>query len=329
MTHPMFELLRMLDDAGMNVFVPAETICNKLGITRTTVWKFVNVLRTLGYSIEASPKQGYALKKRSRSLYPYEIKRYLTTKVVGQEMHHFSQVQSTNALARQMIKEVGDEIQPGTVLISETQNNGYGRMNRSWSSPEGGIWATIFLKPKLEVSESFVIMAAASIALAKTMKYECALSALINWPNDVYICDKKVAGTTLEVSAKNGIIDYCLVGIGVDANISVEKSFPELEDEVTSLSDELGQDIDRSKFFARFLAEFERRYQTILKGETAAILSEWRSLSNTLHRRVQIRTLHEGFEGEAMDITESGALIVHRDDGDVEQVIAGDCDIIE
>jgi len=329
MNHPMFQLLRMLDDAGMNTYVSAADLSEKLGMSRVTVWKDVNILRSSGYVIDASAKKGYALKKRTLQLLPYEIKRYLTTKVVGQEMHHFTQVQSTNALARQMISEVGDEVQPGTVLIAEKQNNGYGRMNRSWSSPEGGIWATIVLKPKLRTDESFVIMAAASIALAKTMKYECGLSALIGWPNDLYICDRKVAGTTLEVSATNGNIEYCLVGIGVDANLNVAKSFPELANEVTSLSDEMGQDIERAKFFARFLIEFERRYQNILKGQTAAILKEWRSLSNTLHRRVRIRTLHEGYDGVAMDITEDGALLVHRDDGDVEQVIAGDCDILE
>jgi len=329
MNGPVFELLRMLDDAGMNVYVPAEKICDKLELSRTTVWKIVNILRSYGYTIDASSKEGYALKKRSIYLFPYEIKRYLETKVIGKDMHHFSRVQSTNALARQMIKEVGDEVQPGTVLISEIQEKGYGRMNRPWSSPVGGIWATIFLKPKIEVNQSFIIMAAASIALAKTMKYECGLSAQINWPNDVSICDKKVAGTTLEFTTKNGIIDYCFLGVGVDANINVNKEFPESTEDITSLSDELGQDIDRSEFFARFLREFERRYQIILKGENSAILKEWKSLSNTLHRRVRIWNINEGFEGEAMDITENGALIVHRDDGDVEQVIAGDCEIIE
>ena len=63
----------------------------------------------------------------------------------------------------------------------------------------------------------------------------------------------------------------------------------------------------------------------ILKGETEPLFREWRSLSHTLHRRVRIRTLHEGFDGEAIDIDERGALLVHRDDGDVERVIAGDC----
>jgi BirA family biotin operon repressor/biotin-[acetyl-CoA-carboxylase] ligase len=325
MTHPIFDLLRLLDEAGMNNPVPAEVLAEKLNISRTTLWKYVNLLREVGYVIEASPKTGYALRKRTWLLLPYEVKRHLKTKSIGQEMHHFEEVSSTNALARQMMREVGCEVQPGTVLIAEQQTGGIGRLNRVWMSPEGGIWATIVVKPDIDVENTFVIMAAASLALAKAIRHEFGLSALIQWPNDVFIGDKKVAGTTLELSADKGRIRYCLIGIGVDVNLSVEKSMPSLSNIVTSLSDELGHEVERAKFFAVFLKEFERRYAMILKGETEPLLREWRSLSHTLHRSVRIRTLHEGFDGEAIDIDERGALLVHRDDGDVERVIAGDC----
>ena len=152
-------------------------------------------------------------------------------------MHHFEEVSSTNALARQMMREVGCEVQPGTVLIAEQQTGGIGRLNRVWMSPEGAIWATIVVKPDIDVENTFVIMAAASLALAKAIRHEFGLSALIQWPNDVFIGDKKVAGTTLELSADKGRIRYCLIGIGVDVNLSVEKSMPSLSDIVKSLSD--------------------------------------------------------------------------------------------
>ena len=329
MTHPAFAVLRILDEAGIGTPVSGQTISEKLNITRTAVWKYVNLLREVGYVIDASSKTGYCLRKRTWMLLPYELRRYLDTKVIGQEMHHFGEVPSTNALARQMMHEVGCEVQSGTVLIAEQQSGGSGRLNRAWLSPEGGIWATIVLMPKTTVETSFVIMAAVSIALVKAIRKECGLSALIRWPNEVFIADKKVAGTTLELSASNGVIRYCLAGIGVDVNIPIQKSMPNIANIATSISDELGHEIDRAPLFAIFLKEFERRYQMILKGETESILREWRSLSNTLHRRVRIRTVREGFDGEAMDIEENGALLVHRDNGDVEEVIAGDCIVLK
>jgi BirA family biotin operon repressor/biotin-[acetyl-CoA-carboxylase] ligase len=201
-------------------------------------------------------------------------------------------------------------------------------MNRVWMSPAGGIWATIVVMPKLHVDQTFLIMMASSISLARAIRHEFELSALIQWPNDVFIGDKKVAGTTMELTADEDIIRYCLVGIGVDVNVSVEKVMPNLSNFVTSLSDELGHDVDRAQFFAVFLKEFERRYEMILKGEKESLFREWRSLSRTLHRRVRVRTIRESFEGEALDVDEHGALIIHKDNGEVERVIAGDCYLI-
>ncbi|HJJ29921.1 MAG TPA: biotin--[acetyl-CoA-carboxylase] ligase [Methanocorpusculum sp.] len=328
MTHVIFDLLQILDEAGIDQPVAGTLISERLEISCTGIWKYVNLLRELGYVIDASDKTGYTLRKRTRLLLPYEVRRHLKTKVIGREMHHYEQVPSTNALARQMMHEIGDEVQPGTVLVAEIQTGGLGRMNRVWMSPEGGIWATIVVMPKLQVDQTFVIMTAASISLARAIRREFGLSALIQWPNDVFIGDKKVAGTTLELSADEDIIKYCLIGIGVDVNVSIEKVMPNISHLVTSISDELGHDVDRALFFAVFLKEFERRYQMILKGETESLFREWRSLSRTLHRRVRVRTIRESFEGEALEVDEYGALLIHKDNGEVERVIAGDCYLI-
>lgn len=329
MTNIIFDLLRILDEAGIGVPVELSVITEKLGISSTSVWKYVNMLRDLGYVIESSPKTGYTLKKHTWLLLPYEVKKYLNTKYIGRAMHHFDQVPSTNTLSRKMMSEVGSsDVASGTVLIAEHQTGGIGRMNRIWMSPEGGIWATIVLSPKLSIDNTFLIMAAASLSLAKYIRREYGLSALIQWPNDVFIGDKKVAGITLELSTDGDMIKYCLVGIGVDVNVNVEKVMPDMADRVTSLSDELGHDVERAKFFAEFLNKFERRYNMILKGEIEPLFLEWKSLSHTLHRRVRIRTIREGFEGEAIDIDDHGALIIHKDNGEIERVIAGDCYLI-
>ncbi|HJJ47364.1 MAG TPA: biotin--[acetyl-CoA-carboxylase] ligase [Methanocorpusculum sp.] len=328
MTNTIFDLLRILDEAGMGNPVGGNVISERLGVSRTTVWKYVNLLREMGYVIDASPKTGYVLKKRSWLLLPYEIKRFLETREIGFDMHHFSQVMSTNTLARQLMSEVGCEVQSGTVLVAEHQTGGSGRMHRMWESPEGGIWSTIVLKPKVCVDQAFLIMVAAALGLARAIRNDFGLSALIHWPNDVYIGDKKVAGTSLEISTLGDMIRYCLLSVGVDVNIAVERVMPGMSDVVTSISDELGYEVERAQFFAHFLKEFERRYNMILMDEADALLHEWRSLSHTLHRRVRIRTLRASFDGEAIGIDDDGALLVRTDEGEVERVITGDCSLI-
>ena len=93
----------------------------------------------------------------------------------------------------------------------------------------------------------------------------------------------------------------------------------------TSISSEVGHDVDRASFLARILREFESRYLLMESEEYEPVLREWKSLSCTLEHRVRINTLKATFEGEAIDIDEFGALLIRKDNGKVVRVIAGDC----
>ncbi len=99
----------------------------------------------------------------------------------------------------------------------------------------------------------------------------------------------------------------------------------DLQKDITSISDEVGHEVDRASLLARILKEFESHYLLLESGEYETIIREWKSLSCTLDNRVQIRTLKNSFEGEAIDIDEFGALIIRKDNGKIERVIAGDC----
>jgi BirA family biotin operon repressor/biotin-[acetyl-CoA-carboxylase] ligase len=134
-----------------------------------------------------------------------------------------------------------------------------------------------------------------------------------------------VAGLLLELSAEADVVHHCLLSIGIDVNVPMKTFTPALQDQVTSICAEVGHEVDRASFLARILREFENHYLLIEGGEYDAIRREWKSLSCTLENRVQIRTLRKSFEGEAIDIDEFGALIIRKDNGHLERVIAGDC----
>ncbi len=211
------------------------------------------------------------------------------------------------------------------VIIAEEQSGGVGRMGRTWVSPTGGIWITIVLKPTVPIDHIFMITMAGSIAVVRAIRKEFDLGALIKWPNDIFIGNKKVAGLLLELSAEADVVHYCLLSLGIDVNIPVKKFSPDLQDQVTSICAEVGHEVDRASFLARLLKEFESHYLLIESGEYDAIIREYKSLSCTLENRVQIRTLKKSFEGEAIDIDDSGALIIRKENGKLEKVIAGDC----
>ena len=323
MDDPAFEVLRVLDEGGGST--PADAITASLGIPRTRVTEAVDRLRHLGYAIEEPRKNLYQLTKRSARLLPYEIQKHLATRVIGRRMKYLETTESTTWIARDLLCQQDPARLHGMVIIAEEQTGGQGRLGRAWASPPGGIWTTTILAPKIPIDRVFMVTMAAAIAVVRAIRKDLDLGALIKWPNDIFIGERKVAGLLLELSAENAVVNHTLLGLGIDANLSIAHLPPDLRSTVTSLSTELGREVDRPALLATVLREFELRYELLEAEEYEAIAREWRSLSITLGHRVRITTLAKTFEGEAVDIDEFGALLVRKETGAMERVIAGDC----
>ncbi|MDD1717065.1 MAG: biotin--[acetyl-CoA-carboxylase] ligase [Methanoregulaceae archaeon] len=322
MNDAAFRVLEILESADHPL--SGEHISDILGISRSAVWKHIKELRDMGYDISASQQEGYRLNRVSSKLLPYEVHKKLRTHFIGQKMRYLENTPSTIWVGKQMVGDEDAEKLNGMVIIAEEQTGGIGRMGRAWVSPLGGIWVTIVLKPKIPIDHVFMVTMAGSVAVARAIRKEFDIGALIKWPNDVYIGDKKVAGLLLELSAESDTIHYCLLGIGIDVNIQPSELL-DMRHAVTSISAEVGHDVDRAAFLARILKEFEGRYLLIEGQEYDAIIREWKSLSCTLEQRVRCSTMRNNFEGDAIDIDEFGALIIRKDNGKIERVIAGDC----
>jgi BirA family biotin operon repressor/biotin-[acetyl-CoA-carboxylase] ligase len=322
MYNTAFKVLEVLEENEGPV--SGERISTRLGISRSAVWKHIKELKAMGYEIESSQKEGYRLAKKSNRLLPYEVHKRLRTNFIGKKMRYYENTPSTIWVGKQLATESDAEQINGLVIIAEEQTGGIGRLGRSWVSPAGGVWITIVLKPEIPIDRVFMVTMAGSVAVARAIRKEFDLGALIKWPNDIYIGDKKVAGLLLELYAEADKIHYCLLSLGVDVNISPSE-LESVKGAVTSISAEMGHDVDRASFLARLLKEFESRYLLIESGEYEAVIREWKSLSCTLEHRVRINTMKATFEGEAIDIDEYGALLIRKDNGKIERVIAGDC----
>jgi BirA family biotin operon repressor/biotin-[acetyl-CoA-carboxylase] ligase len=318
-----FKVLEILERS--EIPISGEAISNELGITRSAVWKHIQELRAMGYDIFSSQKEGYKITRTSNKLLPYEIHKKLKTQFIGKKIRYLENTPSTIWVGKQMCSEGDVGKMHGMVIIAEEQTGGIGRMGRAWVSPSGGIWITVVLKPHVPIDHIFMITMAGSIAIARAIRKEFDLGALIKWPNDIFIGNKKVAGLLLELSADADAVHYCLLSIGIDVNVPLNQFSPALQKDITSISAEVGHEVDRASFLARILKEFESRYLLIEGGEYETIIREWKSLSCTLENRVHIRTLKNSFEGDAIDIDEYGALIIRKDNGKLERVISGDC----
>lgn len=315
------KIIKLLKE-NKNAFISGEEISRKLNVSRTAIWKHITHLRQCGYHISATPHTGYCLDKVPDKLLPDEISYGLETKILGKKIFAYNLADSTNTIAYNLAEQ--SEIE-GALIVAEKQTKGKGRMGRHWVSPQGsGIYMSLILKPKISPAEAGKITLMSSVAVAKTIRKITGLQAVIKWPNDVYIDQGKVCGILTEMSAELDRINFIIMGIGI--NINTIKT--DLPDTATSLFIKTGEKINRIVFLQKMLAELEAYYHKLVKGEFSEIIDSWRDLSMTLGKRIKVEWRGQIIQGQAMDVDDSGALILRDDFGFTHHILSGDISII-
>ncbi len=302
-------------------YVSGEEISNRLGISRAGVWKHINSLREEGYEIDSKSRLGYMLIGEPDLLLPSQVSYGLSTEVIGKVIHHSMEMVSTNREARALADEGKPE---GTVVVTERQTDGKGRLGRTWLSPPGGIWLSVILRPGFQPLHAPKLTLVAAVAVAKTLREEAHLDTKIKWPNDVYIGSRKICGILTEMSAELDRINYVVLGIGVNANVDVAPFPPEIRDRATSIMMELGKPISRVALLRALLTQFERTYFLFLREGFEPIRQEIKADSYTLGRWVKVRHGKKDIEGEAVDIDKDGALLVRTIEGRMVTIVSGD-----
>lgn len=252
-----------------------------------------------------------------------EISKNLNTKYIGKDIYIFNEVMSTNTIAKFLsMNGVGN----GAVVISEKQTKARGRSGKNWESPLGGVWLSIILNPNVNHSKIPLITFATGVAVENTLKRIGVKNAEIKWPNDILIHGKKVCGILTEAITSFNTIESVIIGVGIDANISIENFPEELRENMTTLNDEIGEKVDENLLIKLFLEEFEKISEQFINEEYETILKEWRKNSYTIGKIVEV---HEPFskpyDGYVLGISRDGSLVVEKIDGTLEKVISGEC----
>jgi BirA family biotin operon repressor/biotin-[acetyl-CoA-carboxylase] ligase len=249
------------------------------------------------------------------------IEENLQTQFIGRKLHVYDTVSSTNDVARALALEGAQE---GTVIIAETQTGGRGRMDREWFSPNGGLWFSIILKPETKAKEVLKITLAVGVAIAKALKRQFNLDVEVKWPNDVLANGRKVCGILTESVTYGEAVKVVVVGVGLNANISLAKFSRSFRDSLTTLKEELKADVSLELLLCEILYHIEHEYAFFLKEEFARILSEWKALASFIGKEVEVTVFKENFSGLAEDVDAEGSLIVRLSDGSVKTISVGD-----
>lgn len=312
--------------AAKGRFVSGEDISGRLGVSRTAVWKYINELRDMGYIIESHSRSGYRLDGCPDVLWPDEIKYGLDTSAIGCEIIHFDSIGSTNDKAKEI---AASGCSDGLVVVAEEQTGGRGRLGRQWvSPPRRGIWMSIVLHPVMQPVEAQRLTLLAALAVSRAIEHCTGLDVHIKWPNDIIISDKKACGILTEMSAEMDRINYVIIGIGINVNICREDMPEGIRPIATSLAEEVGHEIDRKALLRAVLQQMDELYAHFTELDYwYQMMDEYRKRCINMGRRAVVASAGKAWEGDVIDIDDSGALIVLASDGSQQRVISGDVSI--
>lgn len=234
----------------------------------------------------------------------------------------YSTLPSTNSF----LKSKANEEKEGKVVIALCQSAGRGRLDRSFISEIGGIYLSILVKPKMEVSKSLVLTVISGLSVVDGIKKATNKETKIKWVNDIYYEDKKLAGILAEGSSNDSSsLDYLIVGIGINVN-TPKKGFPEAISKIaTSLYNE--EKADYNKIIAFVLNEFYHNYLNINNQViNKSFLDKYKKYSCVIGKKVISYNLitNESMEVEVIDIDNNYGLVVKDNDGNIKTLTSGE-----
>lgn len=318
------EILKIL--RSTDGYVSGQELCDKLGVSRTAVWKVIGSLKEEGYEIDSVSRKGYRLLSSPDVVSESEIASRILDGVFGQRVVSYEITDSTNTRAKQLAEEGAVH---GTLVVANMQTAGKGRRGRSWQQEEGSVIAmSLLLRPVFSPDKASMLTLLAAHSVAGAIEAVTGLPAAIKWPNDIVINRKKTVGILTEMSlgVEQAAIDYIVIGIGINVN---NTAFPEdIRDMATSLYLEKGERVSRSVLIAESMRRLEADYEAFLETEDlSAILQDYNAHLISMNKEVRVLDPKGEYTGISRGMDAQGELLVERADGEIIKVYAGEVSV--
>lgn len=243
----------------------------------------------------------------------------------GQHLIHMETVDSTNTFAKNLAQQGAPA---GTVIIADTQTGGRGRLGRSFSSPEGlGLYFSLILRPHCQPGLLMHLTCAVGVAATQAVRSTSGIAPGIKWTNDLIVGQRKLGGilTELGIDSATGLVDYAIVGIGINCLQRQEDFPPELQQMATSLALSGGR-ADRAALAAELIVQLSALEQNLLT-EKKALMASFARHCVTIGQEVSIVRADQIRHGKAVGIDEDGALLVDFPDGSHAAISSGEVSI--
>ena len=279
-------------------YISGEKIAEELSLSRTSIWKAIRRLEQEGIEIDSIKNKGYKLVSGDLIL-PEILEENLPIKVSFKPETRSTQLDAKEAI------DLGNEA--NTLYLASYQTAGRGRFQRSFYSPQGGIYMTLHLKPNLPYDKlpSYTLLVAG--AIYKAIKNLTLIDIDIKWVNDIYLKNQKIGGILTEAmtSVETSLVTDIIIGVGINFTIN---DFPqELKEKAASLF-KTPAPITRNELIIEI-------WRTFFETPADELLYLYKKQSFVLGKEVAFTLDKKDYKGLAKDISESGKLLVQCDNG--------------
>ncbi|MCL2375273.1 MAG: biotin--[acetyl-CoA-carboxylase] ligase [Firmicutes bacterium] len=289
--------------SNQNIPLSGGELEKQFSVTRSAIWKAVNELKKDGFLIESKDRSGYVFLGDGDVLCREAIERNLATKSLGREIEILDSVDSTNFYLKRVLPK-----QEGYCVTADMQTGGHGRRERAFSSPKGGIYLSVLLKPVLPPEELQFMTLCTAVAVCEALEKICHFAPQVKWINDIYYNGKKLVGisTGASFSAENMSLESVIIGIG----INVQKVKGTFEDIAISLEEITGKKGFRNALISEVLNRLEKCYNLFAAGCKKEILEKYKNRCFLLGNIITVCDGSKQYEANASHLTENGALVV-------------------
>lgn len=269
------QVLEILE-ARKGEVVSGLELAERLGVTRSAVWKDINALRAQGADIRAIKKTGYCLQENSDILSAFRILSTLELDEQEIQLHVEKQVDSTN----QRILSLAMAGAPGwTVCAAEEQTAGRGHAGRLFRSPHGkGAYCSVLLYPPKGISGQKLTMLAA-VSVCDALSRYAGIEASVRGSDDILCGGKKLCGILCEALTECESERICFAALGFGINVYTPPEAPECDEEMeTSLFSCVGRYCNRSELIGALLTALYHNFSALQKAGGQKLAERYRAL---------------------------------------------------
>jgi len=311
--------------SGSTAPVSGDTLAAELNLSRTGVWKHIQVLRKQGADILAMSGRGYSL--NSEIFSPVTLRPLLKGHIIGKgpssNIRILEETESTN---RDAMREAELGAAEGLTIFAERQRSGRGRLGRTWHTMPDSLACSVLLRPKLPPEKVPQLSLLTAVALHEALS-GLAPDIRIKWPNDLLYHGAKVAGILTEMRAEPGMAHAVVLGFGINLHAPSDGWPSDIRQAATDLTTIAGRPFSRLELAAQVLNSLDAWYQKYLQHGFTPVHQAWWRAHAASGQQVRVHDGKTYIEGIASALDEDGAMLLDTKHG-TRRIIAGDLELL-